>query len=165
MVVQLSLAEARSIALAAQGFDGPRPRRVTIRDLARTIRRLALVQLDYVNVVVPSHYQVPFSRLGPYDRAVFDRVAYRSGEFTEQWAHEASIILVSTWPLLRHRMDVSRFDAWGFTIVDIAWAPGQALGASAGGAVAKATSDAAVYLGLAAVCAATLAAVLHVRRV
>ncbi|MFL5312123.1 MAG: hypothetical protein ACJ79H_16950, partial [Myxococcales bacterium] len=62
MAVQLSLAEARRIALAAQGFDRPRPRRATIRDLARTIRRLALVQLDYVNVLVPSHYQVPFSR-------------------------------------------------------------------------------------------------------
>src|SRR5437016_842548 len=114
MVVQLSLAEARSIALAAQGFDGRRPRRVTIRDLARTIRRLALVQLDYVNVVVPSHYQVPFSRLGPYDRTLLERLVYGSGEFTEHWAHEASIVPTETWPLLRYRRDEHRPRPWGF---------------------------------------------------
>jgi len=69
-----------------------------------------------VNVVVPAHYQVLYSRLGPYDRAAFDRVVYRSREFTEQWAHEASIIPVSTWPLLRHRMNLDRFRRWPFAI-------------------------------------------------
>src|SRR6266849_6399077 len=81
--MKLSLAEARRIALAAQGFDRPRPQHVTIRDLARTIRRIALVQLDYVNVLVPSHYQVPFSRLGPYRRVLLDKLVYGSGEFDE----------------------------------------------------------------------------------
>jgi uncharacterized protein YcaQ len=102
------------MALAAQGFDRPRPRRATIRDLARTIRRLALVQLDYVNVLVPSHYQVPFSRLGPYDRGLLDRLVYGSGEFTEHWAHEASIVPTETWPLLRYRRDEHRPRPWGF---------------------------------------------------
>jgi len=106
--------EARRLALAAQGFDRPRPARVTIRDLARVIRRLALVQLDYVNVLVPSHYQVPFSRLGPYDRTLLDRLVYRSGEFTEHWAHEASIVPTETWPLLRYRRDEHRPRPWGF---------------------------------------------------
>jgi uncharacterized protein len=114
MAVELSLAEARRLALAAQGFDRPRPKRVTIRDLARTIRQLALVQLDYVNVLVPSHYQVPFSRLGPYDRALLDRLVYGSGEFTEHWAHEASIVPTETWPLLRYRRDDYRVRPWGF---------------------------------------------------
>src|SRR2546428_10018345 len=99
MSVQLSLAQARSIALAAQGFGRPRPRRATIRDLARTIRRLALVQLDYVNVLVPSHYQVPFSRVGPYDRALLDRLVYGSGEFTQHWAPQASLVPPQTYPL------------------------------------------------------------------
>jgi uncharacterized protein YcaQ len=110
----LSLDEARRAALAAQGFDRPRPARPSGRHIRETIRRLGLVQVDCVNVVVPAHYQVMYSRLGPYDRAVFDRVAYRSGEFTEQWAHEASIIPVETWPLLRHRMTLTKFANWGF---------------------------------------------------
>ena len=112
--MQLALAEARRIALAAQGFDRPRPARVTIRDLARTIRRLGLVQLDYVNVLAPSHYQVPFSRLGRYDRSQLDRLVYGSGEFTEHWAHEASIVPTETWPLLRYRRDEHRVRPWGF---------------------------------------------------
>jgi uncharacterized protein len=112
---QLSLPEARRTALAAQGFDRPRPLRPGAAEIAATIRKLGLVQIDCVNVVAPAHYQVLFSRLGPYDRAVFDDVAYRSGEFTEQWAHEASLIPVETWPLLRHRMDLTRFANWGFT--------------------------------------------------
>jgi uncharacterized protein YcaQ len=114
MPVQLSLAEARAIALASQGFDRPRPVRPTIRDVARVIRQLALVQLDYVNVVVPAHYQVPFSRLGPYDRKLLDDLVYRSGEFTEHWAHEASIVPTETWPLLRYRREEHRVRPWGF---------------------------------------------------
>jgi uncharacterized protein YcaQ len=112
---QLSLAEARRTALAAQGFDRPRPARPGAAEIAAIIRALGLVQIDCVNVVAPAHYQVLYSRLGPYDRAVFDHVVYESGEFTEQWAHEASIVPVETWPLLRHRMELSRFANWGFT--------------------------------------------------
>src|SRR3989442_525816 len=63
----LSQGEARRIALAAQGFDRPRPSGpVNARDLRRTIRQLGLLQIDYVNVLAPAHYQVLFSRLGPY---------------------------------------------------------------------------------------------------
>ncbi len=110
----LSLSEARRIALAAQGFDRPRPRRVTADHLRRVIRRLGLLQIDFVNVLAPAHYQVPFSRLGPYSRTQFDEVVYGRGEFTEQWAHEASILPVETWPLLRHRMETHRVRPWGF---------------------------------------------------
>src|SRR5437016_14607496 len=84
----LSLNEARRIALAAQGFDRPRPVRVTADHLRRTIRRLGLLQIDYVNVLTPAHYQVLFSRLGPYQRSRLDDLVYRGRDFTEQWAHE-----------------------------------------------------------------------------
>jgi MFS family permease len=45
-----------------------------------------------------------------------------------------------------------------FALVNLAWAPGQTIGAAAGGAVAQATTDAVPYLGLAGACALTLAA-------
>jgi uncharacterized protein YcaQ len=102
------------MALAAQGFDRPRPRKVSARDLGRVIRQLGLVQIDTVNVLARAHYQVPFSRLGPYKKSVFDDVVYRSREFTEQWAHEASIVPVASWPLLRHRMEMHRVRPWPF---------------------------------------------------
>jgi len=104
----LTRAQARRIALAAQGFDRPRPAgRVDSRQLRRVIRQLGLLQIDFVNVLLPAHYQVPFSRLGPYDVRQLDELVYRRREFTEQWAHEASIVPVALWPILRHRVDAN----------------------------------------------------------
>jgi uncharacterized protein len=112
---ELSLDEARRIALAAQGFDRARPSgTVTTQHLRRAIHQLGLLQLDFVNVLVPAHYQVLFSRLGPYNRSRLDHLVYTRREFTEQWAHEASIVPVETWPLLRHRMEKHRVRPWGF---------------------------------------------------
>jgi uncharacterized protein YcaQ len=100
----LSLAQARRLALGAQGFARRRPRgRVDVRHLRRLVDELALLQLDYVNVLVPSHYLVPFSRLGPYEPRRLDDLAYRRREVIEQWAHEASLVPAASWPLLAHR--------------------------------------------------------------
>jgi len=100
---RLSIAEARRIALAAQGFDRQRPARADTRHFRRVIDQLGLLQLDYVNVLMPAHFLVLWSRLGPYDRQRFERFVYHGDEFTEQWAHEASIVPASSWPLLDHR--------------------------------------------------------------
>lgn len=70
------------------------------------------MQIDYVNVVVPAHYFVPFTRLGPYDRRALDNLVYRRREFTEQWAHEASIVPMDAWPLLRYRREAHRARPW-----------------------------------------------------
>jgi uncharacterized protein YcaQ/predicted GIY-YIG superfamily endonuclease len=100
---------ARRLALAAQGFLQPRPQgRVDIRHIRRAVQRMGVLQLDYVNVLVPSHYLVLFSRLGRYDRSKLDELVYHRREFIEQWAHEASIVPASSWPLLRHRRETHR---------------------------------------------------------
>lgn len=101
---RLNIAEARRIALAAQGFDRLRPNSTPdVRHFRRVVETLGLLQLDYVNVLMPAHFLVLWSRLGAYDRSRFKKHLYRSGQFTEQWAHEASIVPVSTWPLLGYR--------------------------------------------------------------
>lgn len=101
----LSAGQARRIALAAQGFDRPRPAgRVDARHLRRIIHQLGLLQIDYVNVLLPAQYQVPFSRLGAYETRRLDDLVYRRREFTEQWAHEASIVPVELWQVLPHRV-------------------------------------------------------------
>lgn len=117
MTATLSLVDARRIALAAQGFGQGRPKRATVRHLRDTIRRLGLLQIDCVNVVCTAHYMVPFSRVGPYDRAALERLVYRSGEFAEHWAHEISIVPVEMWPLLRYRRETDRVRPWGFAKV------------------------------------------------
>lgn len=113
--IELSPDEARRTTLAAQGFGGPRsPDLPDATALLALIRRLGVLQLDFVNVVLPSHYLVPFSRVGPYDRALLDELAYSGRELTEQWAHEASLIPAESWPLLRHRMERFRPHPRGF---------------------------------------------------
>ncbi len=82
--------------------------------LRRVIHQLGLLQIDYVNVLVPAQYQVPFSRLGAYDRAQLDELVYRRREFTEHWAHEASIVPVDAWPLFRYRRLAHRVRPRGF---------------------------------------------------
>jgi len=46
--------------------------------------------------------------------------------------------------------------AWAFALINLAWAPGQALGALGGGGLARVTSDTIPYLLLSGVCIATL---------
>lgn len=100
----ISAAEARRIALAAQGFDRPRPGSPDdARHYRRALHRVGVLQLDFVNVLVPAHFLILWSRLGNYDRQRLEKYLYGSREFTEQWAHEASIVRVSDWPLLEHR--------------------------------------------------------------
>jgi len=101
-----SLAEARRIALAAQGFDQSRPSaEVKARQIGRVINRLGALQLDYVNVLIPAHLLVIYSRLGPYDRAVFHEVVYGDRDYIEHWAHEACIVPARYWPELKYRRD------------------------------------------------------------
>lgn len=105
MVQTLSANEARRIALAAQGFGRPRPAAPGKRHLMSTIEQLGVVQIDSVNVVSRSHYLPLFSRLGAYDRTLLEDLAWgRKPALAEYWAHEASLTLLSTHPLLRWRM-------------------------------------------------------------
>jgi uncharacterized protein len=109
----LSAADARRIALAAQGFGRPRPRgTVTRRHIRDTLQRLQLVQLDSVNVAVRSHYMPFFSRLGAYDRSLVDSDLYTRRTAFEYWAHEASLVPIEQYPLFRHRMEDNRWMRW-----------------------------------------------------
>jgi len=100
----LDRAEARRIALAAQGFDRARPAAGADRRSVRTVfGRLGVVQIDSVNVLVRSHELPLFSRLGAHPRDSLVAASWR-GEAFEYWGHEASFLPVDAHPLLRHRM-------------------------------------------------------------
>lgn len=120
---QLTKAQARRVALAAQGFTSATPAGpVTRADLRRLIGRIQVLQLDSVSVAVRAHYAPVFSRLGPYDREVLDAAAWGHCARTprllaEYWAHEAALMAVEDWPLMRWRMREYVHGRWGVEIV------------------------------------------------
>lgn len=104
-MLSLSLAEARRLALRAQGFGRPRPRgRVGRPHVIGLFERIGLVQIDAVNVLVRAHYLPLHARLGAYDPAILDGLVYRERALFEYWGHEASLLPVELQPFLRWRM-------------------------------------------------------------
>ncbi len=104
MAGDLSNAQARRLALGAQGFNDPPPTgRVDRRHLRRAVERMGLIQIDSVNVLVRSQELPLFARLGPHPRSLIDD-ATRHGDLFEFWVHEACHVPIGMYPLQRWAM-------------------------------------------------------------
>lgn len=73
------------------------------------VRQLRAIQIDAVNVLLRAHYLPVFSRLGPYDRRLLDRVTFESGDAFEYLAggtegHAAAVVPIELYPAFRWRM-------------------------------------------------------------
>ena len=104
-MTKISLAAARRIALSAQGIGSPPQTSPNVRSFRTLFRKIGLLQLDSVNVLCRSHYLPVLARLGPYDRGRLHRYTTTSGEIFEYWGHEASLLPIELYPMLRFRMD------------------------------------------------------------
>lgn len=71
--------------------------------MRRVLDRVGLIQIDSVNVLVRSQEMPLFARLGPHPRGLLPRMA-ADVEIVEYWCHEASLLPVDLWPLMRWRM-------------------------------------------------------------
>jgi uncharacterized protein YcaQ len=108
-VQTLSRAQARRIALVAQGFRDPRHTVPTMRTFNRTLARTGVLQVDSVNVLQRAHYMPLFSRMGPYDQTMLTRAAEeRPRKIVEYWAHVQAFMPVDLWPVMQHRMESYR---------------------------------------------------------
>jgi len=118
-VQSLSLAQARRIALAAQGF-ADRPHEVpTMRTFQRTLERTGVLQVDSVNVLQRAHYMPLYSRMGPYDVDLLRRASEtRPRRIVEYWAHVQAFMPVELWPLMQHRMEHYRARRGKWSIVE-----------------------------------------------
>jgi uncharacterized protein len=106
--VELSRADARRIALRAQGFGSPRPKRVTKKHLLRVLDQVGGVQIDAVNVLTRAHFFPFFSRLGPYDPALLHDLMAPGGGVVEYWMSGTCLMPYERWPLLAWKMRESR---------------------------------------------------------
>ncbi|WP_460418473.1 winged helix-turn-helix domain-containing protein [Pseudomonas sp. microsymbiont 2] len=107
MPLNLSISQARRLALSAQGFGKPPAAPPSQASLTRMLQRLGVVQIDSVNALVRSHYLPLFSRLGNYPQAALDQLAWgknRQRRVFEYWGHEASLLPLELYPLMRWRM-------------------------------------------------------------
>jgi hypothetical protein len=106
LVERLSAAQARRVALAAQGFGRARPGgRLDRRHLRWLFDHVGVVQIDSVSALVRSHYLPGWSRLGAYARPALDAAAYSRRDLFEYWAHEASLVPTALYPFLRWRAE------------------------------------------------------------
>ena len=115
---ELKIVEARSLALAAQGFDKPRTKsKSSTSDVVALFTKLGVVQIDSVNVLVRSQELPLFSRLGDHDRNAISK-ATESQKIFEYWGHEAAHLPVELHPLFRWKMNAARTGKvkhWGLT--------------------------------------------------
>jgi len=104
-----------ALFLARQHLARPRTRRLTSRSLLAFVEDVGGLQLDSINVVERGHYLTLWSRFGPYERRVVERIAYRRRLLFEYWAHAACLVPASHFPAWRRVMlNYSlRTRAWG----------------------------------------------------
>jgi uncharacterized protein len=99
-MLRVSPVAARRLAVTAQRLEGPAPRTRPTRDeILDVVRAIRCLQIDPTSVVARNHLLVVFSRLGPYDTALLERLAYEERALFEYWAHEASLVLSEDLPL------------------------------------------------------------------
>jgi uncharacterized protein len=121
-VRSLTQAQARRIALAAQGFLDPPHAPPTMRTLTRTLARTGVIQVDSVNVLQRAHFMPLYSRMGDYDVDLVRRASERSPRrMVEYWAHVQAYMPVDLWPVMRHRMAsyrTQRHKWWGTVVTE-----------------------------------------------
>src|SRR5215212_7649351 len=86
--------------------------KVDRQHVRRVLARVGLIQIDSVNVIVRSQELPLFARLGPHRRDLLPAMV-DDGELFEYWGHEASLLPVELFPLLRWRMEAAGAKAAG----------------------------------------------------
>jgi uncharacterized protein len=107
-MLRVPVSAARRLAVRAQRLSGPAPRgRPGGDEILDVCRALRCLQVDPTSAVARSHLLVVFSRLGPFDEGVLERLVYDDRVLFEYWAHEASLVLTEDLPL--HRWEMRRY--------------------------------------------------------
>ena len=92
-------ADARRLAVAAQGLSGPAAAR-RAGGVPGVLDRLGAVQLDTISVLARSHELVPYARLGAVGRPAVEGAYWTAPAVAfEYWSHAACVLPVEAWPV------------------------------------------------------------------
>lgn len=103
-MLELSLKEARRLAIGAQLLAGPTPKRPTKQRMRDVIRHLGALQIDSISVVARSHHIVMWSRLGNHPQEWLYELHGRDRALFEYWAHAAAYVPIESFHLFRRKM-------------------------------------------------------------
>ena len=103
--------EALRRYVAAHQRFASRFRRARADDVAGEIARLQAVQLDSIATVDRAHRLTLTSRIGAYEEGDVSRLL-SEGRVFEYWAHEACLLSIGDYPLMKRRMEHLRNVHW-----------------------------------------------------
>ncbi|MEX2314800.1 MAG: crosslink repair DNA glycosylase YcaQ family protein [Thermomicrobiales bacterium] len=103
-MLELSIKEARRLAIGAQLLAGKPPKRPTKQMMLDTIRHLGALQIDSISVVARSHHIVMWSRLGNHPPEWLDELHATDRALFEYWAHAAAFVPIEHYPFFRRMM-------------------------------------------------------------
>ena len=112
--MELDPTAVRRLAINAQRLAGSRPP-ATAEGILEVARAIRCIQLDAVGIVgAPTQLLVPFSRIGPYDRSLLDRLTFEDRTLFYYFAHAASLVLTEDFPIHSGSMRryADRTDTW-----------------------------------------------------
>ena len=105
-MIELTLAQARQLAVQAQGLHAPQP--ATPAGMLNAFRQLGCVQLDPISAIAKSHQLVLRNRMAPQTIDTLNRhleqLLWHDRSVFEYWAHCASMVLTEDYPIHSHRM-------------------------------------------------------------
>jgi len=110
------LSAIRAVALHAQGLARAENQPTTAESMYQMIEQMGCVQIDTLHLVHRSQYIAMWSRLGSYDPALFDQVAYGTApqhadrKLFEYWLKAACYIPLTEY---RYRMPLMRYHREG----------------------------------------------------
>ena len=90
-----------ALFLERQQLARPRARRLTATSLQGFVGQVCGLQIDSVNVIDRAHHLTLWSRFGPYDRGVFERLVYKRRLLFEYLSHVACFVSSHDMPIWR----------------------------------------------------------------
>lgn len=86
----------------------------TPKGIVQLATELGCLQIDPIRVVEHPHYLIPWSRLGHYKHAALDRAIWKDKTLFHYWAHAASLVPTTDYPI--HQVMMRRYPAMHWSV-------------------------------------------------